>query len=171
MTEQDRGPRAVPSPEKEQAELIESVLHTFHEMQEILASGRDALLDLNVTMPQLKALVIIARRQGVEGISGGGLTKALGVSLATTTGIVDRLVGQGLVTRREDTHDRRVRRIQLSPQGLELMHRLRTDGERRQRALYGRLDVETLRSLDSVMKKLVIAAAEEAAAESGVQSE
>ena len=38
----------------------------------------------------------------------------MGVSLATITGIVDRLAAQGLVTRREDPRDRRVRRVELT---------------------------------------------------------
>jgi DNA-binding MarR family transcriptional regulator len=95
------------------------------------------LLDVNLTMSQLKIMIILAR---LGGASGQELTRRTGVSLATLTGIVDRLVAQHLVTRREDPRDRRVRRLDLTPSGTELVDRLMAAGEERHQRLLQRLD-------------------------------
>ena len=41
------------------------------------------------------------------------------------TGIVDRLEARGLVARRPDEHDRRVKQVVLTPLGLEVTRRMR----------------------------------------------
>jgi DNA-binding MarR family transcriptional regulator len=45
------------------------------------------------------------------------LAQALGVGLATVTGLVDRLVARGLIERVEDATDRRIRRAKLTAAG------------------------------------------------------
>jgi DNA-binding MarR family transcriptional regulator len=53
-------------------------------------------------------------------------------------------VAAGYVTRREDLHDRRVRRIELSPGGEELLNSIAVAGEEHHRRLLNRLSVEEL---------------------------
>src|SRR5262245_12783371 len=48
----------------------------------------------------------------------------LGLSVAATGRAVDALVREGMVTRREDEHDRRVKRVSLSDQGRKLLLKL-----------------------------------------------
>ncbi len=52
------------------------------------------------------------------------LSEATGCNPANTTAVVDRLEARGLVERRPDDHDRRVRTIGITPAGEDLRDRL-----------------------------------------------
>jgi DNA-binding MarR family transcriptional regulator len=123
------------------------------------------IFSVNLTMQQLKVLMLLSRH---DGISSQELTRHLGVTLATLSGIVDRLVAQGHVTRTEDPHDRRVRRIHLSPTGRRTMAEIMDGGARAQLRLLDRLDDETLAMLEIVLGRIAEAAVA-AALEQGVE--
>lgn len=123
--------------------------------------GAAPILDLNLTMQQTKALVVLSLHDNA--MPGQALARHLGVSLATLTGIVDRLVSQGLVTRREDAEDRRVRLVELTAEGRSLVERVRDSGLESMRRLLSRLDDETLAAFETVLRRLNDAAEEEAA--------
>jgi DNA-binding MarR family transcriptional regulator len=74
----------------------------------------EAWRKLDVPLAQLKSLFIISSRGST---SVRGLAKDLGVTPANVTGIIDRLVTQGLVTRTESAQDRRSVRLQLTERG------------------------------------------------------
>src|SRR5262245_65378545 len=99
----------------------------------------DPLLTANLTMPQFRVLLVLALRGGA---AGHDLSESMGVSLATITGIVDRLAAQNLVTRREDPRDRRVRRVELTPAGQALIDGIAAAGMANQRRLLDRLSLE-----------------------------
>lgn len=80
-----------------------------------------AFVDANLTMPQLKTLVSL---YGNERATMGELAESLGVSVSTLTGIVDRLVDHGLVTRENDPNDRRVVVGRLTPEGAGLIDQI-----------------------------------------------
>jgi DNA-binding MarR family transcriptional regulator len=123
----------------------------------------DPLLATSLTMPQLKALLVLHLRPEA---SGQDVMAAMGISLATVTGIVDRLAAHGLVTRREDPRDRRVRRLELTPAGRELMEGIITAGAAHQQRLLARLDDDALRIVEQAIDHLLDAAeAEQAAGE------
>ena len=52
-----------------------------------------------------------------DGMSMRELSARLGGHASTATGIADRLAARGLVERREDAGDRRVKRVDLTPEG------------------------------------------------------
>lgn len=80
---------------------------------------------LNLTMPQLKVLLSLF----VEGpLPGSSLAQAMGVSLPTMNGILNRLTQRGLIVRHMDRTDRRRVLNGLSHRGRELMDRLWTSG-------------------------------------------
>ena len=66
-------------------------------------------------MQQLKVLTMIAIDP--ERATGHELAAQLNVSVATMSGLVDRLVEHGMVTRGEDPSDRRVRRLTVTAEG------------------------------------------------------
>jgi len=105
-------------------------------------------IDLNVTMPQLIILMLL-REHGPMRVSA--LAKQVGVSPPTVTAIVNRLVRDGLVERRDDPGDRRVVLNLLSAKGEELMfglgHRTDEDVLRVIGALSAEEQVELLRLL------------------------
>jgi DNA-binding MarR family transcriptional regulator len=114
------------------------------------------LLDLNLTMPQLKVMITLAE---LGATSGQDLARSTGASLATLTGIIDRLITQGLVQRREDPRDRRVRRAELTEAGATMVHRLITDTEERQQDLLRRLDQPSLEIVARAYELMLDAAA------------
>ena len=82
------------------------------------------LLHMDVTVPQLKTLMALFLAPDAETSSGlrvSDLARALAVTPATASALVDRLVERGLVERREDPQDRRQRRCRVSPAGQELL--------------------------------------------------
>lgn len=74
-----------------------------------------------LTLPQFDALARLQRRPA--GMTAGELTRELLVTAGNVTGIVRRLVRQGLVERRPVPEDRRAVRLQLTPRARALMRR------------------------------------------------
>lgn len=116
------------------------------------------LFSLNLTMRQIKVLMVLDIE---ESLSMHELADRLGVSLATTTGLVDRLAAQDLVGRREDPADRRIRRIELSAHGHEVIDQIRYSGQERKRRVLRRLDADLLSAFAEVMEALGKAVEEE----------
>ena len=82
----------------------------------------DAWMELNLTIPQLKSLFFIAN-QGSTNFTK--LASALGVTPSNVTGIVDRLVEQGLVSRQENPEDRRMLMLRVTDKGEAIIADLR----------------------------------------------
>lgn len=80
-----------------------------------LSAMAEPLFSTPLTMQQLKVLAVIALDPGKA--TAGELADLLGVSMASMSGIVDRLVEHGMVERAEDPHDRRVRRLLVTEPG------------------------------------------------------
>ncbi|WP_249715041.1 MarR family winged helix-turn-helix transcriptional regulator [Rhizomonospora bruguierae] len=141
--------------------LIAQILDAQRHMQRLFVADRsDPLFDSHLTLPQLKILLLLASRGGT---SGQEFARTLHVSLATVTGIVDRLVAQNLVARHEDPRDRRVRIIELTPVGRTTVDRIITAGVERQQRVLSRLSTADLETVHRAVTVLI----ETAAAETG----
>lgn len=82
----------------------------------IEAEVRERLrLAYDITLPQFDVMAALARRS--DGITMTELSRYLMVSNGNVTGIVDRLVKDGLVERRASEHDRRATVVRLSDAG------------------------------------------------------
>jgi len=75
----------------------------------------------DLTMQQLRVLGFVAKDPG---LAGHELGERLGVSAPTASGLVDRLVEKGLLSRSDDPDDRRVRRLNVTTDGLDLIRRM-----------------------------------------------
>jgi DNA-binding MarR family transcriptional regulator len=148
-------------PVTSKARSIERIMQARHDMTHAFAFARSGpLLAANLTMSQLKVLLVLARH---DGASGHDLASALGVGPATLTGIVDRLVAHGLVTRREDSIDRRVRRVVLASAGREVVEAIIMAGGEQQRRILERLSVDELGVVERAFQLLLGAANADAA--------
>jgi MarR family transcriptional regulator for hemolysin len=67
---------------------------------------------------------VLARLEHNEGLKQSELADMLDLQPITLTRLVDRLCASGLIERRADPGDRRVKRLYLTPQALPLMDRL-----------------------------------------------
>jgi DNA-binding MarR family transcriptional regulator len=91
------------------------------------------------------------------------LVALLGVSLSTVSGLVDRVVDQGLAHRREDPADRRHVVVGLTPAGTAFIDRFRELNARQMRELLRRLDDAELGAVRQALAALSRAAAEASA--------
>src|SRR5215470_17492096 len=67
---------------------------------------------------------VLARLEHNEGLKQSELAEMLDLQPITLTRLVDRLCASGLIERRGDLGDRRVKRLYLTPQARPLMDRL-----------------------------------------------
>lgn len=104
-------------PEKEG--LIENILKlTDKAFRELFPMLPKEWLHLDLTMSQLKVVLLLF----ISGPSRmSDIASALGVSLATATGVADRLVERDIVLREADPEDRRVVLCRLSNKGEKLI--------------------------------------------------
>jgi DNA-binding MarR family transcriptional regulator len=144
---------------EDREQLIERILDARRDLgRALLTGGAHPLLAVHLTMRQLKVLLICAVRGSC---SGQELAGHMGVGLATLTGVVDRLAARGLVSRREDPGDRRVRLVELTERGRELVDEVLEARTRHLRGLLRRLDSEDLHAVERIMLRLSEVAREE----------
>jgi len=128
----------------------EALVHGFN-------PSRDrAWLRVDLTMPQLKALIYVRKNAGA---TSGQISSNLGVGLSTITGIVDRLAEQNLVTRREDPRDRRITRIEPTSSGAELVDELIEYRNEVVTAILSQLSPEQLETVETAFQYLLESAA------------
>ncbi|HLH27086.1 MAG TPA: MarR family transcriptional regulator [Chloroflexota bacterium] len=123
------------------ARLTSRVLDLQTDLYRSLRPSRE-WFEVDLTMSQLKVMLLLSA-DGSASMSR--LAGALGVSLATATGIVDRLVEHGLVRRDQDPHDRRLVLCRPTPRGLALTERLQQAGASSLAPLLRHLSVADLR--------------------------
>ena len=107
------------------------------EMYYVLLGAADGWAKLNITMPQLKVLMLLGR-YGSAAVSW--LAARMAVSPPNVTGILDRIEHQGWVRRTGDAHDRRVVRVVLTPSGEQLLQELHVAGREEVRGILSRMD-------------------------------
>jgi len=89
-------------------------------------------------------------------VSGIGLD--LHVSAAAASQIVDRLVQQGLLRREQDDHDRRIRRVTLTPLGHEVVRQAIESRVAWIRQLVAALEPDRQRTIVESLDRLTLAA-------------
>lgn len=103
-----------------------------------------ACQELKLSPPQVMALRLLEPEAPMPMSELAGLMHC---DNSNITGIVDRLEARGLVTRRPATHDRRVKHLVLTDDGLALRERLQ--------ALTGQAPTELLRLSAAEQRQLV----------------
>jgi DNA-binding MarR family transcriptional regulator len=112
----------------------------------------DVWMSLPITIAQLKSLFFISN-QGSSNL--GNLAAALGVTPANVTGIVDRLLEQGLVSRKENVQDRRMLLLRTTNKGEELVANLRERRRGYMAEILAHLSVDELATLAQGLTSLV----------------
>jgi MarR family transcriptional regulator for hemolysin len=87
---------------------------------------------------------VLARLEHNEGLKQSELAEMLDLQPITLTRLVDRLCGSGLIERRADPGDRRVKRLYLTPQARPLMDRLAELGHDLMGTVLEGFDVKTI---------------------------
>ncbi|MEX2431240.1 MAG: MarR family transcriptional regulator [Dehalococcoidia bacterium] len=110
-------------------------------------------LDVELTLPQLRALLLL--HKGVQRM--GDLAAGLGVTLPSATSVVDRLVGKELVERSHDERDRRVVTCVLTEAGRTAVERFWRIGRSRAERVAGLLDAAQLAKVVEAMEIMAAA--------------
>ncbi len=126
-------------------------------MHRIASSHAPDLLEVAVTMSQAKVLYLIAAAQGMR---MSELAVRLGVSISTTSGLVDRLVDHGLLARHDDPADRRQVVVTITPTGSANLERFRELNAAHMRRLLARLADPELDIVERATALLAAAAAD-----------
>lgn len=112
-----------PESSDRRADLIDRIMAEFDAWMHRMASTHATeFADVDLTMSQAKVLYLV---QVVGTLRMSGLATRLGVTLSTTSGLVERLVEAGLVVRRDDPADRRQVILSLTDAAAGLLDRMR----------------------------------------------
>lgn len=115
------------------------------------AGDDDPMLSLDLSMPQLKVLLVVER---LGSPSMGDLAHLLGVGQPAMSALVDRLTDHGLVHREDDPQDRRVVRVRGTAVSHDLVQRIRLAGQNRLQRVIAHLTDEELTHVVSAMEIL-----------------
>lgn len=107
-----------------------------------------SLLDANLTVKQLKVLSALT---GSESRTLSDLAGEFEVSLATMSGLVDKLVQRDLVERTADVADQRIRRLRLTDLGRSVVAEIISPDPRLGDDVVAGLDLEELEALETAL--------------------
>ena len=144
-------PRGTPADDR--AALIEQVIADQRAVLHTLRSVRPLpeWVGLSLTLSQLTALFVLYRRGGLP---IGELGRLLGLRKPAASLLVNALVAEGLVERREDPRDRRRTLAQLTPRAQALLAEHYTGSRQQFASWLAQLDAADLASLSRGLRAL-----------------
>lgn len=107
--------------------------------------------DLDLTMSQFKALMLVS---ATGGLSGRDLAHRFGVGPSAITAIVDRLVQRGYVRREEDANDRRISWTRPTPAALALFQQVNRGHDEQLHEILGSLPPDDLEIVERALTVL-----------------
>lgn len=138
------------------ADIISSIIELDRQVQRVVRRhSADAWMGLNLTVPQVKTLFFVSNHPGT---SPTRLAAALGVTPPNITGIVDRLVEQGLLVRQDSPEDRRALVLHTTEKAEAILSGLRGRRTDVLRQIFQFLDARDLPQIAGTLSKLAGAA-------------
>ena len=123
---------------------IDATVAAFTRLMDRMAAEHQPPADAGISMSQLRCLHLIA---GAGQLRMSRLVALLGLSISTVSGLVDRLVDHGFVSRRDDPLDRRQVVLSPTPAGSDFLDRMRELNNEQFRGLISHLTPEELRTV------------------------
>lgn len=130
----------------------ERIQQLITQLRLLVMQRQDTWLDLDLTMPQLRALFVVRRRQP---ITVSELAQQLDQRLATASAMVTRLVRAGLLARSADPDDARKTQLTLTDQAERLLTEVDTRSAMRFAAVLDRLSPRGRQALAVALDELV----------------
>lgn len=145
-------------------EAIARVVAAYDRLQRVLAPAHASdLVDLELTIAQLKTLSVTA---ATGPIRMGELAVRLGTALSTTSGVVDRLVGIGMLERLEAPTDRRQVLVRVTDEARARLDAMNELGRSRLRELLATMaSVEDVATVERAVELLTEAVTRQLATE------
>ncbi|MBN4064840.1 MarR family transcriptional regulator [Dehalococcoides mccartyi] len=126
----------------ERDRLIAELRNLTENMRPPWNKGASKLMDLDLTIPQLKVMYLIADLKSAQ---MNVIAREMDVTVSTCTHLIDKLVASGHVVRGQDPDDRRVVLCSLSDSGNESLDKLRQDMPFAKEEFTSRLSIEELK--------------------------
>jgi DNA-binding MarR family transcriptional regulator len=139
--------------EVDKEKLIESTLKLgdrgFRELMPFLPKE---WLALDLTAGQLRVLLLLYTNGPLR---MSDISSSLGVSMATATGVLNRMVERGIVVRESDPNDRRIVLCRVSPEGEKLVSGLWLSWSKRGEEMLRALDRPKLLAVRAMLEALL----------------
>jgi DNA-binding MarR family transcriptional regulator len=140
----------------DKSQLVQKVVDLERQVGRIIGQYAPSVwIDSGLTLTQLRSLFLIANKGS---INFRKLAEALEVTPSNVTGIVDRLVEQGLVSRTQNPEDRREMTLQATDKGKALLSNLKEAGIKRMTQVLSLLSLEELSALVQGLSAFIRAA-------------
>ena len=107
--------------------------------------------DYRMTLPRFDLMAQLERAE--EGMTLNELSKRMMVTNGNVTGLVDRMVAEGLVDRRPAPKDRRSHFVRLTPLGRRLFQRMAAAHGRWLAVLFNGLDAKEMETMMALLAK------------------
>ncbi|WP_119166640.1 MarR family winged helix-turn-helix transcriptional regulator [Algihabitans albus] len=127
-------------------EMLKATRHIEAELREKLR------LEHGTTLPRFDVMAALERRP--DGLKMSELSRRLMVSNGNVTGIVDRLVEDGLVVRVDVEGDRRATRVRLTSKGRHAFEAMAVEHARWIQQFTDRLDEREIADTTAVLEKI-----------------
>lgn len=150
-------PQANPGPASAEIDAVCSAFQSF--MRALHRLDRPGWGDIDLTMSQLKTIVLLVE---TGGLTGRDLAERLGIGPSAVTALVDRLVQREYARREEDRADRRVSWARPTAKAIELYERLHATHRERLAEVLATLSPEELTVVAEAITTLELAAARQA---------
>jgi DNA-binding MarR family transcriptional regulator len=131
------------------ADRINEVMPVF--VREFSSRQANELSKGKITVPQFLVLVFLHKQRQAKMTE---LANCMHVTTAAMTGIIDRIVRDGYVSRRYDPADRRIIRIELTAKGEELVKRINQQRRKMIINIFGKLPESDRRNYLRILLRL-----------------
>ena len=130
-------------------DLIQNVIESMAQVQR--PSMNNSWKELGLSHAQVSMLHLLYHHSGA---SVKQVAEYLGISKSAVSQLLEPLADKGYVSRRQDPHDRRVARLQLSAKGMSLLKKLAKYKFAGLRSALEALTEQELNSLRDIYKKM-----------------
>lgn len=120
-------------------------------LREFLKKQTKEIAQGNISLPQILILDTLKDRAAMR---MGELAKYLSVTMAATTGIVDKLVRNGFVIRAGSLHDRRIVNISITPKGRKVVEKYNQARQKTIIDIFANLSVSDRRQYLEILSKI-----------------
>lgn len=139
-------------------EVLDQLMRASRVISGVIAESV-AGVESEVTLPQLRTLVLVATRPG---IGAGGVAEALDVHASNATRLIDRLVQAGYLHRSDSAADRRRLELALTAAGSDLIEEVMEHRRRCYERTLRRMTAADRRRLASALEVFSVCADEPA---------
>jgi DNA-binding MarR family transcriptional regulator len=138
---------------------LEQDLDALMRASRVIAGGAESIAQAGdeVTAPQLRTLVLVATRSGVN---ASAVASALGIHPSNATRMLDRLVQAGLLDRRDSPSDRRRIALRLTEAGSRLVSSVMDYRRRAYLRILREMSSDDRRRLTTALEPFAVAAGE-----------